>query len=171
MKKIILTLCFLATTHSFAMSCPSNGEFIDIGYDEAQILKLCGQPISTDSYTTTTNLNEEWVYYKNVGALRNKVTMLFNEGRLTNINILDTAFKQVCTNQECQSRERNVATSGICGQILQVGAGTGYVRSICGSPASQSVSANKTDEMKEFKYEAPGPSILVMKNGKLLNWK
>jgi len=179
-KKILLMIFFLACTKTFAMSCPSNGTIIDTGYSEAQVLQLCGQPVSINAYKATTNLSEELIYYKNIHGSNIKITMLFSYGHLANINTLDAASNQVCqlTNQSansvsasCASREQNVSLSNVCGQIIQVGYGIGYINSICGNPASQKVLSSVTDEMKEFTYTGPGPTVLVVKNGKLVDWK
>jgi hypothetical protein len=143
-------------------------------------LQICGRPLAINHYKDTTILSEEWVYFKKSQGANIKITLTISNGQLSNINILDTQhIAQVCqaTNQfgqlvnvQCAPHEQNLASSTICGSFLQTGYSINQVRSVCGNPATHKTINSVTDDFLELKYQGAGPTVLVFKNNKLIDW-
>lgn len=164
------------------MSCPNNGSMIDTGYTVAQIFQACGQPASSRNYQKVINTNETLTYYRDILGANVKITLTFSNDKLANINIIDprNTPNQNCqtTNQygqivntPCAPVEQNLLSSGVCGLLIQTGNNINYVRSICGTPASQNVISSITTNVKELTYNGISPNTLVFENGQLVDWK
>lgn len=186
MKKLILFLSTLIPGCVFALSCPNNGVPLLQRSSIQQVLQTCGQPASQNSKQQTINISEQWTYYipsKKRHKTNDKVTMTFNHGKLVNINLVKTYFKngakcQITNNLgkrvtiPCSTTEQNLRTFTGCHRYLQTGAGASFVQNACGNPSTRQVLASKTIHINELAYpNTAGPSVLEFTDGQLTGWK
>ena len=157
---------------SYAISCPSNGKIISIGDTIAQVVEMCGDPNSTRQHTENTVVSAKWTYYKKVsGSDNSKVTILFNNMRVTNINVASNSKN--CRGNEgvCPPVNQDLTSTNLCSRIIQTGNNMQYVQSACGAPAEEKVLQSDTKEISELSYTSDvGPSVLVFENGLLTDW-
>jgi hypothetical protein len=162
MRSLILTLALLTPISALALSCPNNGSILKAGDSIQEVTKLCGQAISSNSYTSSMIISAEWKYYitNPSNNTNTKLKILFDHGLVANINVLMSG-----------ANEQNVTSTNICKMPVQVGSNMNYVRSNCGNPVSQKTLQTASVQMTELKYDGSGPNTLIFENGELKSWK
>jgi hypothetical protein len=178
-RKLVTLISLSIPTFAFAISCPNNGTSLATGYTIQKVIQLCGNPVSTSSPSVTNNPSEKWVYYKKGSNNQNaKITILFNNSRLVNIQILSDVSNCAITHDtnisRCAPIEQNFTSSQICGGIIQANDNADFVLKTCGAP-SEKVTVQSTNttaaSVTELSYTGQSPNILVFENGLLKDWK
>ena len=161
-RVIALIFSLLAPVSAWSLSCPNNGSILKFNDSIQEVSERCGQPTSSHNYTHTTIISAEWVYYitNPLNNTNTKVTILFRNGQVTNINIIMSGENQ-----------QNVKSSSICRMPIQTGSSMNYIRSVCGNPVSQNTLQTTSTQMTELKYDTNKPNILIFENGSLKGWK
>lgn len=159
MRFAMLMVSLFIPVLTFALSCPNNGRILDTGYSLQRVLEYCGQPLNEKRYMRTTNLVEEWTYYKSGMNNSNiRVKILMRNNNVSNISVLENGVEQ------------NLQSSGICGVMLQTGEGSNRVISVCGYPVTKQVLENSQVEKIELTYPGVGYRVLVLTDGVLTSW-
>ena len=179
-RKLVTVLSAIIPTCVFAISCPNNGTMLQEGYTIEKVMQLCGKPVATHNDTVTNNASEEWIYYKTGTNNQNaKITILFTNSRLVNIQILsdvsNCAIAHDTNISRCAPIEQNFTSSQICGGIIQAGDNAAFVRNTCGAPSKQTTVQGGTPSTNtatsELSYTGQSPNVLVFENGLLKDWK
>jgi hypothetical protein len=190
MKSYILFILLFFTSQAFAIFCPTNFSSINFGDSIDEVKRVCGDPNSFNQYTTTTTSNQIWTYYIKAPGISQRMTkmvILFRDNLIVNIQIIDdtAANIQLCesvqtgnrvfTNSVCKTplNSQNVASTNICGALIQVGNTRDIVTRTCGAPALKKDvgQANPPVNVTEFIYNGPPPVTLIFENGQLKDRK
>ena len=176
LRTLLAITCYAIPMFSYAISCPSNGKIINTGDTIAQVINVCGNPNTTRQRTENTVVSAEWTYFKKVsGSDNDKITILFNKNKITNINV--TSNQQNCRNNTnttnaCAPLNKNVTSASLCHNIIKTGDTMQHVKSACGVPAQESVLQSVSKQIAELPYtNNVGPNVLVFEDGLLTDWK
>jgi hypothetical protein len=161
-KKICLTALTLTTiTPAFALFCPANFNQINFGDTISQVVEQCGKPIAQHTYSTSTDVPQEWSYYiqmspDNPAAL--KTSIAFNKGHVVNITINGITIN----------------TTSLCGTTIQVGDTPQAVLSACGKPPyinKSNTASYIINTITEMTYQGTSEVTLIFENGRLKDRK
>ena len=182
-----LALLLIYSSQVFAIFCPTSFTSINFGDTIEQIQQVCGNPNSVNQYKKNLMTNQVWEYYiKAPGFDQNmaKMSVLFRDDQVMNINIHYDPYARAqlclitdnnrmrvlpafCANP---SNNQNVASTDICGTVIQAGNTTQSVELACGQPAiikNVPGTQNQSIEITEFHYNGPPRVTLIFENGKL----
>ncbi len=162
MRNLIIIFSLLMPISAFSLTCPNNGSMLKAGDSIQEVTERCGEAISSNNFTNTKIISGEWIYYITNTSDNNmtKMTVLHDRGRVANINIFLGGKK-----------EKNVQSTKLCNNLIQIGDTMNYVQSVCDKPTLQNTLQTESTEITELKYEGMSPNILIFENNKLSSWK
>lgn len=180
-KKFATSLMMLLVSNiSFALPCPTNSNIIYKGNTTEEIIKECGQPQSSKNYIKTVITAQKWQYYKNQynnqtfnqenNNVNVKLTFVFNQNKVVNINIVDSNCK-TDSNNNCNPNGNDVASTNICGNLIRVDDTSETVQSICGAPTFAEDLGRKEIKVTEFTYNGSSVLTLIFENNILVDMK
>lgn len=177
-NKTIAFILFAISSNAFAIFCPTNFSSIDYGYTIDQVVAVCGEPNSQNTFTQANITTQEWEYYIRTNPfsqITEKLRILISGDRVANINV---PGPQICettqigghTKNICResSRRVNVISTTLCGQIINVGDNSQTVEMACGQPIilnQQQNLQNPDTQITEFQYNGPPPVTLIFEGG------
>jgi len=162
MKSFIVFICLMFFSMSiFAMPCPTNSAIIYKGNTLNEVIKQCGEPLSSKKYIKIIDLTEKWEYYKSTANNTNsyKIEIIFKNNVATNIAV---------TNNNTFS---NVSSTSICGKIINVGDNNKTISTACGQPTTHQILEENSVPIIELIYGHEAMDTLVFEGGKLVDWK
>lgn len=186
MQYLIAILFLFLSCNAFAIFCPTNFSSINFGDTTDTVLQMCGNPNSKRSYNQSILASQKWVYYVKTqpfSQITQKISFIFNKDRLASISV-PNANPQVCeikknggfTQTVCTKpmNRVHITSTNLCGQIINIGDTTQYVRAACGKPLitnEQPDWQNHSTKVTEFHYAGSPQVILVFENGRLKSRK
>jgi len=190
MKGCITLALLVCTTNACALFCPTSFSNINYGDSIEQVQQVCGKPDAQKQFARTASAAQEWEYFvklHNLDQAMTKMTVLFKNNKVININVADDsiAHSQVCESVQAGKHvgviqtfctrpyaTKNVASTDVCGATIQIDNSTQQVEFACGKPAltkdiqTQS-SQNPAIEVTEYEYSGPPRVSLIFENGRL----
>ncbi len=162
MRNLIIIFGLLMPISALALTCPNSGSILKAGDSTQEVTERCGQAISSNNFINTKIISGEWIYYITNTSNNNmtKMTILHDHGRVANINIFLSGKK-----------EKNVQSTNLCKNLIQIDDAMNYVQSVCDKPTLQNTLQTESTEITELKYEGMSPNILIFENNKLTGWK
>lgn len=141
---------------AFALPCSTTGTDTNRGDTIEAVMQRCGTPLAQNAYSKTTISTQKWFYYlRTPSNILNKVSFFFKDSQIVSIDIDGIS----------------VASSGICGPMLQTGNTVDDVAAACGDPIYKQPLESNTVQVSELQYSDISPKTWIFEDGKLVDWQ
>jgi hypothetical protein len=170
MQRLLSSLVLFTPILSFAFTCPTNFNIINVGDSIESVKAICGKPDSETSKEVPKDTPQEWTYYTSAnvaspgsystsGTLKSSISF-DKDGKVINLSVNGIG----------------VGESTMCGSPIRLGDTRDQVKSACGAPSI--VNKQETDDgkpekdtMTECMYKSNPPATLLFKNGVFTGFK
>lgn len=171
LRRIALVCCFVPMS-AYALYCPTNSKFVEVGQTAREIWRICGKPTSIEKIDDSIIISALWTYTKNE-ADRTIITKLkMDHGYITSMTE-SVMCKPSADAQNCLPvTDETLYIFTTCYQYIYVGSNIPWVEKYCGPPASKKTLEADYHVTEEYYYANTAmPSTLVLLNGKLIDSK
>jgi hypothetical protein len=172
MKKIVCLVAGLAwQTSAIAFFCPTNFSQIDFGMTKDQVISVCGKANKEESTTVTATAPQTWTYF----------VPLSDPSRLSKASNGQTGTVNTQFYIDANGIVNGISVNGssinataLCGGNIQLGDSKDKIKSVCGSPTSQTQSVTPDDKKPPVKrvtltYQGTSTVKLIFENDKLVS--
>jgi len=170
MRWIALVCCAMPLS-AYAIFCPTNGTYLELGDTAESARKLCGAPTTVNTIDNSIILSAIWTYVKDTddATITTKLT-------IDKVQISGMTQSITCktTDGGCYPviDQPIIIFEVGCAQQMYIGNNIPWIERFCGPPKSKETLKADYHVTEEYVYaNTTMPSTLIFENGKLIDSK